>query len=86
MDVELGQYVQARDVIKVEVADEKIDRLSSRLWYVPVQFVKAVTGIKNNLVTCCPYENADCISSLRIIPAVCPQKNYFQLCLLLVTS
>jgi hypothetical protein len=71
LEVEFIQCMQAYDVIKMKMAEEKVGGLAIPFMYIPVQFVKAVTGIENNLIICCPYKNTDCISRLRIVPPIC---------------
>jgi len=63
--------MQAYNVVQMKMAEEKVDGFPIPFMYIPVQFVKAVTGIENNFIICCPYKNADGISRLRIVPPIC---------------
>ena len=63
--------MQAYNVIQMKMAEEKVGWLPISFMYIPVQFVKAVSGIEYNFIICCSYKNADGISSLRIVPPIC---------------
>lgn len=70
--------VQAYDMVKMKMAQQEIYRLSRVPRDVPVDFVKPVSRIKNNIRFVCFYKRADGVSRVCIIPAVCSQEDHSQ--------
>jgi hypothetical protein len=66
--------MEARNVIEMKMAQEKIDGFF--LFDIPVELMYAVAGVEDDIFTVRFDQDRKSITSGRVIPPVRPEKNY----------